>query len=45
LAPSVSSRIAAPLEQCGELLGVDLATLREAATNVKPYVRADGTRI
>jgi hypothetical protein len=37
--------IAAPLERCAELLGVDLATIREAAANVEPYVRADGTRI
>ena len=37
--------IAAPLERCAELLGVDLATIREAATDVEPYVRTDGTRI
>jgi hypothetical protein len=37
--------IAAPLERCAELLGVDLATLRKLAANVQPYVRADGTRI
>jgi hypothetical protein len=37
--------IAAPLEQCAELLGVDLATVRELATKVEPYIRADGTRI
>jgi hypothetical protein len=34
-----------PLEQCAELLGVDLATIREVAANVEPYLRADGTRI
>jgi hypothetical protein len=28
--------IAAPLERCAELLGVDLATLCEAAPNVEP---------
>lgn len=28
-----------------ELLGVDLASLREAAAEVEPYIRADGTRI
>ena len=38
-------RIAAPLEQCAELLGVDLATVRELAAKVEPYLRADGTRI
>jgi hypothetical protein len=37
--------IAAPLEQCAELLGVDLATIREVAASVEPYIRADGTRI
>ena len=37
--------IAAPLERCAELLGFDLATIREAAANVEPYIRADGTRI
>jgi hypothetical protein len=37
--------IAAPLEQCAELLGVDLATIRELAASVEPYIRADGTRI
>jgi hypothetical protein len=37
--------IAAPLERCAELLGVDLATVRELAVNVEPYIRADGTRI
>ena len=37
--------IAAPLERCAELLGFDLATIREAAANVEPYIRSDGTRI
>jgi hypothetical protein len=37
--------IAAPLERCAELLGVDLATIGEAATNVEPYLRSDGIRI
>ena len=37
--------IAAPLERCAELLGVDLATVRELAVNVEPFIRADGTRI
>jgi hypothetical protein len=43
--PEVGRPIAAPLERCAELLGVDLATAREAASNVEPYIRADGTRI
>jgi hypothetical protein len=37
--------IAAPLEQCAELLGIDLATAREAAAKVEPCIRADGTGI
>src|SRR5215216_6721563 len=43
--PEVGRPIAAPLERCAELLGVDLATIHELAANVEPYVRADGTRI
>ena len=42
---NVGQPIAAPLERCAELLGVDLATIREAAANVEPYLRTDGTRI
>jgi hypothetical protein len=41
----VSRPIAAPLERCAELLGVDLVTIQEAAASVEPYIRADGTRI
>ena len=37
--------IAAPLERCAELLGIDLATVRELAAKLEPYIRADGTRI
>jgi hypothetical protein len=37
--------IAAPLKRCAELLGVDLATVHEAATKIEPYLRADGTKI
>jgi hypothetical protein len=37
--------IAAPLERCAELLGVDLARLSEAVAKVEPYLRADGIRI
>jgi hypothetical protein len=43
--PDLGRPIAAPLERCAQLLGVDLATVREAATNAEPYIRADGTRI
>jgi hypothetical protein len=37
--------IAAPLERCAELLGVDLAIVCELAAKVEPYIRADGSRI
>jgi hypothetical protein len=43
--PDLGRPIAAPLERCAELLGVDLATIGEAAANVEPYLRADGRRI
>jgi hypothetical protein len=43
--PDVGRPIAAPLERCAELLGVDLATVRELAAKVESYIRADGTRI
>jgi len=41
----VGRPIAAPLERCAELLGVDLATICELAANIEPYIRADGTRV
>ena len=41
----VGRPLAAPLEQCAQLLGVDLVTVRELAAKVEPYLRADGTRI
>ena len=43
--PDLSRPIAAPLQRCAELLGVDLATIQEAAANVEPYIRATGTWI
>jgi hypothetical protein len=43
--PDLGRPIAAPLERCAKLLGVDLATIRELAADVEPYLRADGTRI
>ena len=43
--PDLGRPIAAPLERCAELLGVDLATICDAAADVEPYVRADGTMI
>jgi hypothetical protein len=41
----VGRPIAAPLERCAELLGVDLATIRELAAKVEPYLRADGAKV
>jgi hypothetical protein len=43
--PALGRPIAAPLERCAELLGVDLATVRELAAKVEPYIRSDGTEI
>ena len=43
--PDLGRPVAAPLQRCAELLGVDLATIHAAAAKVEPYVRADGTRI
>jgi hypothetical protein len=43
--PGLARPIAAPLDRCAELLGVDSASVREAAAKVEPYIRADGTRI
>jgi hypothetical protein len=43
--PELGRPIAAPLDQCAELLGVDLATVRELAANVEPYIRVDGTKV
>jgi hypothetical protein len=37
--------LAAPLDRCAELLGVDLATLRTVAAEVEPYIRVDGTKV
>jgi hypothetical protein len=43
--PELGRPIAAPLERCAELLGVDLATVRELAVDVEPYLRADGSKV
>ena len=43
--PGLGRPIAAPLERCAQLLGVELATVRTLAATVEPYLRADGTRI
>jgi len=39
--PDVGRPIAAPLERSAPLLGIDLATIVEAATKVEPYIRAE----
>jgi hypothetical protein len=43
--PDLGRPTAAPLDQCAGLLGVDLATVRELAAGIEPYVRADGATI
>jgi hypothetical protein len=43
--PTLTRPIAAPLEQCADLLGVDLDAIREAAAHVEPYVRVDGAKV
>jgi hypothetical protein len=37
--PDLGRPIAAPLERCAQLLGVDLATIQEAAANSRILVR------
>jgi hypothetical protein len=43
--PDLGRPIAAPLDRCSELLGVEPAAVRKAAANVEPYAGADGTKI
>ena len=43
--PDLGRPIAAPLDRCAELLGVDMATIREVAASIEPYIRADGTKV
>jgi hypothetical protein len=43
--PTFGRPLAAPLEQCAQLLGVDLASLRTVAADVEPYLRIDGTKV
>jgi hypothetical protein len=43
--PDPGRPVAAPLDRCAELLGVELATIRKAAANVEPYIRADGANV
>jgi hypothetical protein len=41
--PADCRPIAAPLERCAELLGVDSAIVQRAAADVEPYIRVDGS--
>ena len=43
--PAYSLPIAAPLERCAELLGVDPATIQRAAADVEPYIRVNGIEV
>ena len=43
--PTLTCPIAAPLERCAGLLGVDLPAIQEAARHVEPYLRVDGTTV
>ncbi len=43
--PYLNRPIAASLDRCAELLGVELTAVRKAAANVEPYLRADGTKV
>jgi hypothetical protein len=43
--PTLTRPIAAPLERCAELLGVDLTAIQEAARHIEPYLRVDGTKV
>jgi hypothetical protein len=43
--PADARPIAAPLQRCAELHGVDLAIIGETAARVQPYVRVDGTKV
>ena len=43
--PPPSRPVAASLERCAELLGIDLATVHRAAAQMEPYVRVDGTKV
>ena len=43
--PDLGRPIAAPLERCAELLGVDLTIVRKLAEGIEPYRRSDGTEV
>jgi hypothetical protein len=43
--PAYSRPIAAPLERCVELLGVDSAIVQRAAADVESYIRVHGSKV
>jgi hypothetical protein len=43
--PTLSWPVAAPLERCAQLLGLDLTVVQEAAAHIEPYIRIDGTKV
>jgi hypothetical protein len=43
--PELYRPVAAPLDRCAELLGVDLATVRRVAADVEPYILADAPKV
>ena len=43
--PTLTRPIAASLECCAELLGVDLDAVQEVAAFLEPYLRVDGTKV
>jgi hypothetical protein len=43
--PDLGRPIAAPLQRCAQLLGVDLTTVCDLAAAIEPYRRADGTKV
>jgi hypothetical protein len=45
MTPPPARPLAAPLEQCAQLLGIDQATLHTVAADVEPYIRVDGTKV
>ena len=45
LAPTLTWPVAAPLQRCAELLGVELAAVYQAAAHVEPYLRVDGSKV
>jgi hypothetical protein len=42
--PTLTRPIAAPLERCAELLGVDLTAIQEAARHIEPYCGSTAPR-